>query len=117
MAFIWTDTATRPDTTAPLTPVETINGVYVKRDDLFVCNGVAGGKVRTCLALAQGAKGLVTAGSRSSPQVNIVAHIAQHLNVPAVAFTPCCVLLPELVDAKAHGCVIEQVSPGHNSVI
>lgn len=115
--MLFTEAETRPDLSAALTPVEIINGVYCKRDDLFVCNGVAGGKVRTCLALAHGAAGLVTAGSRSSPQVNIVAHIAQHLGIPARAHTPCGQLLPELVDAQAHGCEIIQETPGHNSVI
>lgn len=111
------DSLTQPDTTAPLTPVECHDGLYVKRDDTFQVAGVAGGKVRTCFYLARGAKGLVTAGSRSSPQVNIVAHIAQHLGIPARAHTPCGQLLPELLDAKAHGCEIVQQTPGHNSVI
>lgn len=117
MSTLWLEAETRPDTTAELTPVETRNGIYVKRDDSFSCNGVAGGKVRTCLSLARGAKGLVTAGSRSSPQVNIVAHVAQYLGIPAQAHTPCGQLLPELVDAQAHGCTIVQEKPGHNSVI
>ena len=42
---------------------------------LFAFAGARGGKVRACLKIASTAKrGLITAGSRSSPQVNIVAH-------------------------------------------
>ena len=63
------------DTTAP-TPLQQVGNFLVKRDDLFEIAGVCGGKARTCWAMSQGAPGLVTAGSRSSPQANIVAHVA-----------------------------------------
>lgn len=100
------------------TPVEKYDGIWYKRDDLFEVAGVRGGKVRTCLALAQGAKvGLTTAGSRSSPQVNIVANIAKHLGLPCVAHTPEGVLNPELEMAKAAGCKIIQHRAGYNNVI
>ena len=48
-----------------LTPIEEHGGFLVKRDDHFNVKGGSGcgGKVRTCWALAQGAEGLVTAGS------------------------------------------------------
>ena len=78
-----------------LTPIETHGGHLVKRDDLFSIGGVNGGKVRTCWHLAQGAKGLVTAGSRQSPQVNIVAHIAKKLNIPSRVHMPRGKLSPE----------------------
>lgn len=67
------------DNQPELTPVDKHGDYWMKRDDLYRVAGVCGGKVRTCWNLAQGAKGLVTAGSRSSPQCNIVAHIAQKL--------------------------------------
>jgi 1-aminocyclopropane-1-carboxylate deaminase/D-cysteine desulfhydrase-like pyridoxal-dependent ACC family enzyme len=106
-----------PETDAPVTPVTLHNGVFVKRDDLFTIAGVRGGKVRTCYFLSRGAKGLVTAGSRSSPQINIVAHIAQHLGIPARCHAPEGELSPELVDAKSCGCEIIQHKAGYNSVI
>jgi len=100
-----------------LTPVEKHGDVWVKRDDKFIVGGVPGGKVRTCWHLAQGAKGLVTAGSRSSPQVNIVAHIAQKLGIPCRVHTPEGELSPEVLAAKAAGAEVVQHRAGYNSVI
>lgn len=101
-----------------LTPIERHGGYLVKRDDLFTVCGVAGGKARTCWALAQGERnGLVTAGSRSSPQVNIVAHIAQALGIPCRAHIPTGELGPDLLAAQRAGAEIVQHRPGHNSVI
>jgi len=100
-----------------LTPVEKRGDVWVKRDDKFIVGGVPGGKVRTCWHLAQGAKGLVTAGSRSSPQVNIVAHIAKKLGIPCRVHTPEGSLSPEVLAAKAAGADVVQHRAGYNSVI
>jgi 1-aminocyclopropane-1-carboxylate deaminase/D-cysteine desulfhydrase-like pyridoxal-dependent ACC family enzyme len=118
VAGLFTDRNTQPDPNAPLTPVEYLGGnVWVKRDDYFVCAGVRGGKVRTCAALAIGARGLVTAGSRSSPQANIVSHIAQALDIPARVHVPEGKLSPELLDAQACGAEVIQHKAGYNSVI
>jgi 1-aminocyclopropane-1-carboxylate deaminase/D-cysteine desulfhydrase-like pyridoxal-dependent ACC family enzyme len=100
-----------------MTPVEQHAGFYVKRDDLFEVAGTRGGKARACFALADGAVGLVTAGSRSSPQVNIVAHIGKHLGIPVRAHTPQGELSPELIEAKSLGAEIIQHKAGYNSVI
>jgi len=105
------------DSLDTLTPVEYIDGVFVKRDDYFKIAGVCGGKARTCFALARGGCGLVTAGSRQSPQVNIVAHIAKYLGIGSRLHVPCGKLTPELEDAKLVGANIIQHSPGYNSVI
>lgn len=105
------------DNVPDLTPVESHGGYYVKRDDLFCVAGQRGGKVRTCWGLAQGAKGLVTAGSRQSPQVNIVAHIARRLGIPCQVHVPSGGLTPELVAAKDAGAEIVQHKAGYNSVI
>jgi hypothetical protein len=107
---------------AALTPVERHGDVWFKRDDLFAVGGVPGGKVRTCLALATaglaaGKKGLVTAGSRASPQVNIVAHVAAKLGVPARCHTPTGQLSPEVQQAAAIGAEIVQHRAGYNNVI
>ena len=99
------------------TPTEKHGSLWFKRDDLFSIAGVAGGKVRTCWALAKGSVGLVTAGSRSSPQVNIVAHIAKRLGVPCRVHVPAGELSPELLSAQAAGAEIVQHRPGYNTVI
>jgi 1-aminocyclopropane-1-carboxylate deaminase/D-cysteine desulfhydrase-like pyridoxal-dependent ACC family enzyme len=99
------------------TPIERHGGYWVKRDDLFEVAGAKGGKARTCWALAQGARGLVTAGTLASPQVNIVARIARELGVPCRAHVPTGALGPEVEAARAAGAEIIQHNPGRNSVI
>lgn len=103
--------------TPDYTPVERRGAVWVKRDDTYEVAGVRGGKVRTCWALAQGATGLVTAGSRSSPQANIVAHVAAALGIPCRVHTPKGALSPELLDAVAVGAEVIQHEAGYNNVI
>ena len=103
---------------ARLTPVERAGAFWLKRDDLFEFAGVRGGKVRTCQHLAAGEHhGLVTAGSRASPQVNIVAQVAQALGLPCRAHCPQGELSPELLAAQAAGAEIIQHRAGYNSVI
>lgn len=101
-----------------LTPVEFKDGVWFKREDLFEIAGVCGGKSRTCWSLSKDAKkGLVTAGSRKSPQVNIVAHIAKYLGLPCHAHVPTGELSPEVQCAKDNGAEIIQHKAGYNNVI
>lgn len=102
-----------------LTPIEIHDGILVKRDDRFAVGGSRGGKVRTCLALMRqpGTIGVVTAGSRHSPQVNIVATIAQHLGLPCRVHVPSGAKTPELLAAEASGAEIIQTTPGYNNVI
>ena len=101
-----------------LTPVEKIDEIFIKRDDLFSFGGVSGGKVRTCEALARKAKlGLVTAGSRFSPQVNIVAHVAKALALACQIHTPQGELGPEVQEAVRLGANLIQHKAGYNSVI
>lgn len=100
-----------------LTPIQRHGEYWFKRDDLYTVAGVSGGKARTAWALAQGAVGLVTAGSRASPQANIVAHIAQALGIPCRIHTATGKLLPELVDAQKVGAEVFQHYNGFNVVI
>jgi len=100
-----------------LTPIESAGDFFVKRDDYFSIAGVRGGKVRTCWFLSQGAGGLVTAGSRQSPQANIVAHIAEFLDIPCHIHTPMGELSSELKDAKRCGAEVIQHKAGYNNVI
>jgi len=105
------------DNIIDLTPIEEHGGFLVKRDDYFRIGGGCGGKVRTCWKLAQGAKGLVTAGSRASPQVNIVAQIARKLKIPCRVHTPQGVLSPEVLMAQEAGAEVVQHRAGYNNVI
>lgn len=100
-----------------LTPVEEHAGHLVKRDDLFEVAGIAGGKVRTCLAIAEGAPGLVTAGARHSPQIAIVARVAKHLGIPAVCVTAPGEATSEIRDAEANGADIIRTKVGYTNVI
>jgi 1-aminocyclopropane-1-carboxylate deaminase/D-cysteine desulfhydrase-like pyridoxal-dependent ACC family enzyme len=104
-----------------LTPIETHAGLLVKRDDLFSFGGASGGKVRTCLALAKAATdpgGLVTAGTRGSPQVEIVALVAQALGIGCRVHVPASAKpSPELKSAIAAGAEVVEHRPGYNTVI
>jgi len=105
------------DNMPQMTCVEKRGSIWVKRNDEFVIGGGRGGKVRTCWSLAQGATGLVTAGSRSSPQVNIVAQIARKLGIPCRVHTPTGELSPEVRTAEMAGAEIVQHKAGYNNVI
>jgi 1-aminocyclopropane-1-carboxylate deaminase/D-cysteine desulfhydrase-like pyridoxal-dependent ACC family enzyme len=106
-----------------LTPVEQLAPeLWVKREDEFSVAGQCGGKVRTCLELARraqaaGAEVLVTAGSRHSPQVAIVAAVARRLGLEAHLHVPAGPLTSSTIYAGATGAELHQHRPGHNSVI
>jgi 1-aminocyclopropane-1-carboxylate deaminase/D-cysteine desulfhydrase-like pyridoxal-dependent ACC family enzyme len=106
-----------------LTPIDQVGDIYIKRDDLFSIGGSCGGKVRACLqivtdALASGTvDGLITAGSRQSPQVNIVATIAEMYDLPCRVHTPQGEMTPELHAAVDKGAEIVQHQAGYNNVI
>lgn len=100
-----------------ITPIHKIGSIWVKREDLFTFAGVNGGKVRSCLNLMRGAKGVTTAGSRKSPQINIVASIAKAMEIPFYAHCPSGALGEELELAKQKGANIVQYRAGYNSVI
>lgn len=106
------------------TPWQLLGGYWCKRDDLYSYAGVSGGKVRTCqylcLLAAEGEPprgGVVTAGSRHSPQVEIVAHIASHLGLHCRCHVPAGDDTPQLLAAEAMGAEVVRHRPGHNSVI
>lgn len=100
------------------TPVEKIENIYMKRDDYYSVGNVLGGKVRSALELSKNAEiGLTTAGSRKSPQIQIISEIAKIKKLPFVAFTPTGNLTPELIFAKNNGAIINQVYMGFNNNI
>ena len=92
--------------------------LHIKRDDLFTIAGIQGGKARTCAFLAQNSKvGLVTAGSRKSPQAIIVAAIARSMNLPCNVHVPSGADTPEIEAARGYGATVIKHKPGYNTVI
>ena len=106
-----------------MTPVQRVGDVWLKRDDLFDFDGSRGGKVRACLQIVTDAMengtvlGLVTAGSRQSPQANIVATIAARYGLPCRAHVPAGDETPEMRAATARGATLVPHRPGYNTVI
>jgi len=101
-----------------LTPVEKRQNYYFKREDTYSFAGVSGGKVRTAKLLCQGASGLTTAGSKSSPQIVIISHMAEYYRVPFRGHTASGQLSWELEELKTKKFTdIVQHKYGYNSVI
>jgi 1-aminocyclopropane-1-carboxylate deaminase/D-cysteine desulfhydrase-like pyridoxal-dependent ACC family enzyme len=101
-----------------LTLVEFRGWLWFKRDDLFEIGGVCGGKARACFVISQSARnGLVTACSRHSPQADIVASIATHLQLRSWIHTPAGTVTEELRLAVRHGAQTTAHKAGYNSVI
>ena len=78
-----------------LTPVEYYEeeGIWLKRDDKFSVYGVHGGKARSAYQvilglLEKGYDTIVTAGSRQSPQCEIVSYICENMGVDCKVFMP-----------------------------
>ena len=73
-----------------ITPVEYINGIYVKREDLFKpypFSNVNGSKLRQCILLIEknidkAKNGIISGTSVVSPQSAICASVAKSLNIP-----------------------------------
>lgn len=111
--------------TEKLTPVQKVGEIYVKRDDLYEYAGVRGGKVRSCRGIVEdyilknGSKpaGLVTGGSRSSPQGEIVAHIGMELGIPVHLHLPQGSLPDVLKKLEGDNVKIFQHFPGFNHVL
>lgn len=108
-----------------LTPVEynEEKEIWLKRDDLFEVCGVRGGKSRSAYQVIkelvwQGYNGIVTAGSRQSPQCEIVSYICEDLGIDCVVFMPrganTSVIDHIEQNMKTH---IERVQCGYNNVI
>ena len=101
-----------------LTPVEKHGDIYFKRDDKFVIGAANGGKARSAYMLMKNATGVVTAGARKSPQIQIVAIIAEQLKIPCYAQTTFGSKTRELEIAESHGAeIIFNTDTWHNSVI
>lgn len=102
-----------------LTPIHKKGGIYFKREDLFEYNGARGAKVRGCLHVIENTKAteLTTAGSRKSPQVEIVACVAQKKGLKCTVHTPEGEDTSVLKNAAAYGATIIKHKAGYNTVI
>lgn len=98
------------------TPIEKHGQYWLKRDDLFRAAGAPGGKARTCWHLAQGATGLVAASHRLSPQMHMVARVAEVLGIPCVIHTAGGES-DQIEDARSHGAQFVRHAPGYNNVL
>lgn len=116
--FMWDDIMARKEG-GEHTPIEKYGDNWIKRDDLFNVCGANGSKARAAYYLVSSAKekgftGITTAGSRKSPQINIVAQICKKLSLRFVAHCPEGELSDELKDAQANGAEIIQHKAGYN---
>lgn len=106
-----------------MTPVEEINGYYFKRDDKFEIHGVKGGKARSAYQLIldgvnKGFADYVTAGSRMSPQCEIVSHLCEQMGLNAHLFMPSgkeTSVLRNIANNKSS--IVHKCKVGYNSVI
>jgi DNA modification methylase len=100
-----------------ITPVQQRGAYWFKRDDLFDINGATGGKARATLVMADGAKGLVTVSSRTSPQNARAARVAQHLGLPCRCHTGIGPWTEEVAEAELAGAVVIKHKPPRLSVL
>jgi len=101
-----------------LTPVEKHNQIWIKRDDLFNFSGAIGGKARSCLSLflENNITGIITAGSRMSPQVEIVGKLCNYFKVPGIFHLPEGKLPDNIINAIGNNKIIQHF-PGFNNII
>lgn len=108
-----------------LTPVEYYEkeGIWLKRDDTFEVYGVRGGKSRSAYQvilqlLEKGYKTIVTAGSRQSPQCEIVSFICESMGIDCKLFMPFGGDTSVITNIKnnSHTEII-RVRPGYNNII
>ena len=108
-----------------LTPVEYYEkeGIWLKRDDLFEICGVRGGKARSAYQvitelIEEGYDTIVTAGSRQSPQCEIVSFICESLGVRCKLFMPFGGDTSVISNIKNNpNTEIIRVRPGYNNII
>jgi len=104
------------DFTPDLTPVEKHGDVWVKREDAWSRGGASGAKSRAMFAVAEGSDGLITAGSRISPQIERGALVARALGIPARVHTSAGEPTPITETCERAGAEVLRHSPGYKTV-
>lgn len=101
-----------------LTPVQIVNGIYVKREDLFAPFGIGdvnGGKLRQCWLLVEPIKdkynGVITCCSIYSPQGPISSAVAEHFGLT------CDLYYGATSEEKISTLPMPQLARKHNAVI
>lgn len=105
------------DSTPDVTPVEEHAGVLVKREDAWTRGGAAGAKARAMFTAAEGAAGIVTAGSRNSAQIERAALVAEALGLPCRIHTGFGKDTPEIATARRAGAEVFQHRPARLTTI
>lgn len=98
------------------TPIERLGAYWAKRDDLFLCDGARGGKCRAAFKIATKAElGVVTYGSRTSPQGSYTSRAARAAGRPCVYVTPHGAETAEIAYVAATGAEVVRCRPGYLS--
>lgn len=106
-----------PDYTPDVTPVEEHGGISVKREDAWSFGGASGAKARALIEAAAGCAGIVSAGSRISPQLERAALAARALGISARLHTGHGAETRETALAAAAGATVLRHNPARLSVI
>lgn len=100
-----------------MTPIEEHGGYKVKRMDKFRLAGTNGSKAMVVEAMVQRARGMVTAGPRTSSQIYIAARICQLYGIPFRCHVPQGPETAETADVTDHGGTVVRHRAGYNSVL
>ena len=97
------------------TPTERVGDCWAKRDDYFYSNGARGGKCRAAKKICSMSSGVVTYGSRTSPQGAYTAAAAADVGVPCIYVCPHGETTPEIEYVKMKKAKVVRAKPGYLS--
>lgn len=101
------------DLDAP-TPIEELpGGILAKREDLWTFGIATGAKSRTMIKHHNGAPGIITGGTRISPQMERASAVGKVLGVPVRIHTGGGSATPEMQYSQSLGAQVIQHAPGY----
>lgn len=104
--------------TTEITPIEKIDNIFLKREDLYHISQSNGVKARTILNMMEkNTKPVVTCGSRHTNQGVIVSDISRMLKRTIYVFIPEGKETEEIIAMKKNGAKLIRVSPGYKTVL
>lgn len=101
-----------------ISPIELVDGIYLKRNDKLTIYGLSGGKAQGAYNLImkakeQGKKGVVTLGARHSPQCNIVGNLTNQENMECHLFMPVGPDTDTIINvSKLNNCTLHRINKG-----